>query len=133
MNDLSCFDEVVLWDRQLKCVPIFGLCLGFRGDEEHYDFKVHNVHTGKFEAGRPYDFCEGCIGVKNSCDKTTKISLKNGHAQLENNKLRLPILSLTDPNDPGRMLCRCIEKKSPDQQRMCFEEASVVQNYDVIC
>ena len=31
---------------------------------------------------------------------------------------------MTDPNDPGGILHRCMDKKSPDQQRMHCKEAS---------
>ena len=99
---------------QLKCVTSYGLHLGFRSNKEYCDLKVHDANVGKFEVFHPCNFCGDQIDAKNLCDKTTKISLKNGHVQLENNKLRLPILSLTNPNDPGGMLCRCIEKRSPD-------------------
>ena len=57
-------------------------------------------------------------------DKTTKISLKNGHVRLESNDLRFPIISLTDSNDPGGMLHRYMSKVSPKQERMRCKEAS---------
>ena len=62
--------------------------------------------------------------MKGLADKTTKVSLKNGYVQLENQDLRLPILSLTDQNDPGGMLYRCMDKVSPGQKRLYCKESS---------
>ena len=76
MHDLSCFDEDALWDRHLKCMTICGLCLRFSGNGQYCDLKVENMCTGKFEAGHPCDFCEGCVGANNLSDKKRKISLK---------------------------------------------------------
>ena len=85
---------------------------------------MHDTCAVKFEAGNLCDFCEGHIGVKNLSEKTVKISLKNGHARNESNDLRLPILSLTDLNDPGGILNLYMDKISPGQKRMYCKEAS---------
>ena len=50
--------------------------------------------------------------------------MKNGNARLENNDLCLPIIDSNDPNDPGGMMRRYLDKISPGQVRFHCEKAS---------
>mmetsp|Transcript_4578 Transcript_4578/g.7743 ORF Transcript_4578/g.7743 Transcript_4578/m.7743 type:complete len:550 (+) Transcript_4578:127-1776(+) len=119
----SHFDEDNINEHQMKNMVVCGSCLGFRGRTEHTYLTRDNIVIDKFEAGSDF-FGYEYIGVTNLTDKSHRIDPINDTARNTKNMMRLPIIDMNDPDDPGAIFKRLFDKMHPSQNRLYCKEAT---------